>query len=397
MNTNISGEKEVNNTLVINLEGHIDSSNANDVEKEIFDMIQKNPTDYIVFEAKNLEYLSSAGLRVLLKVIQSLKEKVVMQNVNSTVSEILHMTGFNTLMKVTKAMREISVEGCEIIGRGGNGCVYRIDEDTIIKVYSERTPMEDIEKERKLAQNAFLAGIPTAISYDIVKVGNLYGIVFEMIKAKSFSYLMNEDPEKYAVEYAKLLKKIHSTKADPKKFIATKNLYKGFVDKLGDRLTQEEATQMKKFIDDIPDRDTLLHGDYHPNNVMLQNGEPILIDMADVGYGHPIFDIAGTYVLLVLCAKTDPTALKYYLHMEPETALKVWDVFVKTYFETEDKEKLEMIDKVLSGYALIRSTIGTMQSNNLPEEQIQACLQRGRQYFFPNMDKIAGTVDLLGI
>ena len=83
--------------------------------------------------------------------------------------------------------------------------------------------------------------------------------------------------------------------------------------------------------------------------------------------------------------------------MEPETALKVWDIFVKTYFETEDKEKLALIDQVLSGYALIRSTIGTMQANTLPEEQIQSCLQIGRMYFFPNMDKITGTVNLLGI
>ncbi len=392
----ITGEK-MNDALVINLEGRLDSSNASDVEKEVFNLIQNNPTDYIIFEAKNLEYISSAGLRVLLKVIQSSKEKVVMQNVNSTVGDILHMTGFNTLMKVTKAMREFSVEGCEVIGRGGNGIVYRLDEDTIIKVYYENTPIEAIEKERNLAQNAFLAGVPTAISYDIVKVDNLYGIVFEMIKAETFSSLMKKEPEKYALEYAKLLKKIHSTKADPTKFISTKDIYKGFVDKLGDRLTPEEASRLKKFIDDIPDRDTILHGDYHPSNVMLQNGEPILIDMADLGYGHPIFDIAGTYVLLVQCAKSNPETLKYYLGMEPETALKVWDVFVKTYFETEDPERLAMIDQILSGYAMLRTTIGTMQANTLPEEQIQASLQIGRAYFFPNMDKITGTVNFLGI
>lgn len=397
MSANVTGKQETNNTLMINLEGRLDSSNANEIEKEIFDLIRNNSSDYIVFEAKNLEYISSAGLRVLLKVIQTSKEKVVMQNVNSTVGDILHMTGFNTLMKVTKAMREISVEGCKVIGRGGNGCVYRLDEDTIIKVYYEKTPLEAIEKERNLAQNAFLAGIPTAISYDIVKVGNLYGIVFEMIKAETFSSLMNKDPEKYAVEYAKLLKKIHSTKADPNKFVSTKDIYKGFVDKLGNRLTAEEASKMKKFIDDIPDRDTILHGDYHPSNVMLQNDEPILIDMADVGYGHPIFDIAGAYVLLVNCAKSNPTVLKYYLGMEPETALKVWDIFAKTYFETEDQERLALIDQIISGYAMIRSTIGTMQANTLPEEQIQSCLQIGRMYFFPNMDKITGTVNLLGI
>ena len=34
-----------------------------------------------------------------------------------------------------KPMREISVEGCEVLGKGGNGAVYRLDDETIVKVY----------------------------------------------------------------------------------------------------------------------------------------------------------------------------------------------------------------------------------------------------------------------
>ena len=34
-----------------------------------------------------------------------------------------------------KPMREVSVEGCELLGKGGNGAVYRLDEETIVKVY----------------------------------------------------------------------------------------------------------------------------------------------------------------------------------------------------------------------------------------------------------------------
>ena len=34
-----------------------------------------------------------------------------------------------------RPMREISIEGCEVIGKGGNGVVYKLDPETIVKVY----------------------------------------------------------------------------------------------------------------------------------------------------------------------------------------------------------------------------------------------------------------------
>ncbi len=37
--------------------------------------------------------------------------------------------------KNKKELREISVEGCELLGKGGNGAVYRLDDEKIVKVY----------------------------------------------------------------------------------------------------------------------------------------------------------------------------------------------------------------------------------------------------------------------
>ena len=45
-------------------------------------------------------------------------------------------------------------------------------------------------------------------------------------------------------------------------------------------------------LDAVPERDTVVHCDYHENNVLYQNGKLILIDLIDMGYGHPVFDLA---------------------------------------------------------------------------------------------------------
>ena len=92
-------------------------------------------------------------------------------NASPEVYEIFEMTGFTEMMPVSRAYRRVSVDGCEVIGQGANGKVYRLDPETIIKVYLNPNSLPDIHRERELARKAFVLGIPTAIPYDVVKVG----------------------------------------------------------------------------------------------------------------------------------------------------------------------------------------------------------------------------------
>ena len=56
-----------NNTLTIYLEGRIDTSNAAAVEKEMVSAVEGAPDASLVLDAAGLEYISSAGLRILMK------------------------------------------------------------------------------------------------------------------------------------------------------------------------------------------------------------------------------------------------------------------------------------------------------------------------------------------
>ena len=155
-------EKE---TLTIALSGHIDSGNAPAVEAEIMDIRGNQPHSALVLDLKDLVYISSAGLRVVLR-LRKLEEDFKLVNASAEVYEILDMTGFTEMMTVEKARRSLSVEGCEAIGRGANGIVYRIDKDTVVKVYQNPDCLADVQRERELARKAFVLGIPTAIPYD---------------------------------------------------------------------------------------------------------------------------------------------------------------------------------------------------------------------------------------
>ena len=61
------------------------------------------------------------------------------------------------------------------------------------KVHS--SPIDCIEHERQLARSAFVAGIPTAIPYDMVRVKDSYGLVFEMVKADVIARKFTDEPD----------------------------------------------------------------------------------------------------------------------------------------------------------------------------------------------------------
>ena len=119
--------------FAIALQGQIDTANAATVEESIKNLLEGQEVTLLVLDAQNLRYISSAGLRVLLRLLKSGK-KLKMVNVSPEVYEILEVTGFSEMITVEKAFREVSIEGCEIIGQGSNGIVYRLNPETIVKV-----------------------------------------------------------------------------------------------------------------------------------------------------------------------------------------------------------------------------------------------------------------------
>ena len=179
------------NELKLFFEGHIDSSNAADIENDVNAAKTGGKYEKIVIDCEKLDYISSAGLRIILRLMKS-GAAVSIVNVSPDVYEIFDMTGFTEMAEIHKAYRKISIDGCEIIGSGANGKVYRIDRDTIVKVYVNPDSLPEIHRERELARKAFVMGIPTAIPYDVVRVGNGYGSVFEMLNAKSLAQLLRD-------------------------------------------------------------------------------------------------------------------------------------------------------------------------------------------------------------
>ena len=95
--TKTYNEKE----LTIEVGERIDTVTSPDFEKEINDEIGN--FDSLILDFSNLEYISSAGLRVLIATQKKLKPEnipMTIKNVNATITEIFRMSGFDKILNI---------------------------------------------------------------------------------------------------------------------------------------------------------------------------------------------------------------------------------------------------------------------------------------------------------
>lgn len=244
--------------------------------------------------------------------------------------------------------REVSVEGCRLLAKGAKGEVYRYDDELVVKVYNQNNTYRDVEREIALCKKTFLLGIPTTISFGIVSVGNCYGAMLELVEAETLSEYIKRSPaqvDTYAKMMSDLAHTIHDVEADENEFPEVYERLESYVRSglsYEDEALAEKCLQM---IEAIPATNHLVHGDFHTNNVFLQNGEPLVIDMDRISRGHPIAEISDMYYFYVILGEDDPSVVEKFMGFSYETAKRFYHSFLKCYLDTEDEAILNSVNE----------------------------------------------------
>lgn len=362
-----------NEDATITLCGRLDTSVSTEIKSEIDkNLATAENINSLTMDAEGLEYISSSGLRILLVLAKSYKNfKVV--NVNPDVYDVLNMTGFSKIINVERALRQLSIDGCEQIGVGGVGTVYRLDGDTIIKVFREGTTIDEVRKEITMSKEAFVMGTPTAISFDIVKVGSQYGLVYELLNAETLSSCIKRAPERieeFARQYANLFRQLHSIEvpADSNVPNAIEHERQQILH-VSRYFPKESIDLLLQILDTIPTGNRLLHLDLQVKNTMMQGDELMLIDMGEMGYGHPVLDLGHAYSSMVLLiGDYDKT-----IGIPRELGNKVWDLAINYYFEGLPEDVIEQRKAQIDVVARIRNFSWLALSDSFPESVIKQC------------------------
>ena len=361
METNIRHDGQLS---VVELTGSINSGNAHEFE----DALSGEPS-------------SEEG--VIFRVV----------NVNDEVMNVFDVTGFSEIMDISRAVRQLSVEGCDRIGAGACGEVFRLDDETIIKLYYPRVKKEEIEQEKALAKKAFVMGVPTAISYDIVEADGRTGVVYELIKSKTIGELIRGDEghlEEYVDMYAAVCRQIHGIEAEPGQLPSFKDINRSDIPNVTG-ITEEERAYLHRFLDLIPDRMNCLHGDLNINNIMVQNGECCLIDMGEFSTGTPMFDLSRILFSMEFAGAAKGEFNSFY-KLPQDIVTHILHLFLEKYFgcPLAEAEKTYPDAAWLYPLAWFRCCTSLLKGDRWGEEKRAMALDILRTQLIPFVDAQCG-------
>ena len=183
----------------------------------------------------------------------------------------------------------------ELLGIGRTAEVLLDTQGHAVKLFYADYPAEIAENELHNAALVDALQLPAPKCLGRVEVDGRVGIVYECIRGESLlMYLMRTgEAEAVAECMANLHKQVLACKCPEAMDVRLwlKREYECL------RPTEAVLAALKK-LEEMPDGDTLLHGDFHPDNIRLCEGKAYILDWMNLCRGDKMYDIARTYCLL---------------------------------------------------------------------------------------------------
>jgi len=251
----------------------------------------------------------------------------------------------------------ITLDDYVLSGGGYNGDSYdhKTDPSVMLKLYHPGKVQQPLD-EMRLARKVYDAGIPTPEPGDyVVTEDGRYGIRFKRILGKrSYSRAAGDHPEnvqQYAEDFAELCLQLHNTHVDSDQFENVKERYYRLL-RQNPFFTTAEKNKIEKFIADVPDTDTAIHGDLQFSNAIFTSDKRYFIDLGDFCYGYPLFDVGMLYLCCILDGEK---YLLEYFHMDKPTAVKFWEHFAHAYFGKD--RSLKDIEEEIRPFAGLKTLV----------------------------------------
>ena len=179
----------------------------------------------------------------------------------------------------------------KLIAKGNSAEIYKQNENKICKLFYKNYPKQLVEHEFNNAKIIYQLGINTPFAYDIVFIEERYGIIYEKLNGTTLLSKINTENTNVDFWIEKFVN-FHKDFLKYQSYVLIN--YKDFL-----KLFASESVDLIKKIDNLQDGNFVLHGDFHPENVIVDNKSNLfLIDMMNVCKGPMIYDIARTYFLL---------------------------------------------------------------------------------------------------
>lgn len=326
--------------IYIVVTGIIDTISSETFGKYVYECHNKYPKSKITIDFTKVEMITSACMRYLLKFKKD-EINYELVGVKREVYTVLKLSGMSEVLNIEQETISVDTTGCKLLGKGFHSEVYKLNDETIAKVYYDLPDIDMLITERIIAKQAFVKGVPTEISFGLCESDGKAGLVYELVDAETLLSIFSKDDssiEKYVKDYVEIVKKINTFDSEgiieiPK----AKDILGNDVNYLKDYLNINEYQTLSNILNSVEDSNHLLHGDPHPANVMLTNKGMVFIDLSDMRTGNKLFDLVYLNRTLIQFQKfPDNYALN------KEQCNKLWTLFVNEYYKDESNVEREL-------------------------------------------------------
>ena len=292
----------------------------------------------------------------------------------------------------------VSPEDGRVIGYGATSTVYLLPGGSVCKVFHPEFSAREIQRENRMAESAYRLGIRVPKPGGVVQAGDRIGILSEFIEGESLADILSKSPEHYGElfpGYLRELRRFHETKADPGDFVSAKELYLEKIRALyeTDWYSPEELRKMERLVQSVPDRDTLIYGDYHPKNILVKNGELCFVDLGDICLGHPVFDFAMIANTHYIIPSVNPSYAEKYFAVQPKLMLQLWSDLFHRYFSGTSLESQKTVKRGIMAFAVLRQGLSPADGRVFPKEILKENVAAARKRLLPDIDSITGSID----
>lgn len=202
----------------------------------------------------------------------------------------------------------------EPIAVGRTADVYALDDDRVLKLLKQGFASAMAQTEADKTRTAHMAGASTPAVFDVVEADGRHGIVFERVEGDLLLDDIVLDAMRFR-EWAKVFADAHvgvlsrSTSELPD----IREVLRHKIESGDLPIAKEQAALAVLAV--APDGDSVLHGDFHPGNIIFTTGEPVTIDWVNAASGHAGADIARTLWLISPATMSDAIPNKRVMTM----------------------------------------------------------------------------------
>ncbi|MCW7469900.1 phosphotransferase [Leptospira kanakyensis] len=183
------------------------------------------------------------------------------------------------------------------IGRSAD--LFILPENRILKLFFPEAEESEIDLEVENTVEANRKGASKMRCYGKAKVGNRFGIIFDRLNGISLTKLPDKNPLelfRIAGKLAHLHYGIHQIESE--RFKDIKEILNHCLDSEPlSFLNLGEKQKVKSYIAGLPNGNSILHLDFHPENVIVEGKDEIIIDWMTAAKGNSAADVAFTFLL----------------------------------------------------------------------------------------------------